>query len=330
MKYIAKEGPKIETKPGCWLSTTVEIWEGDKKVGEYLRNYDGYSEDTFVPFEQNGKWYALYSKDYTCTRVMSLPDCKDLGGEESAAHGFCPTGYYVPTKEDLSHWYIPEEDWHKEEDGRLSDTVKKIIADQKIAYAELDTKHVGQFGFISGCHWGDDSSWKLEYLDLSRVSEDIIKREARFGYWELPNGKSIKECLDFEHYELPGFTQIDAIKKVSIPLLDRNWNNIYIDDIYEFPKDHIFNGLKVKVLLFDIDGANCSILKSANTLNKPEIYIPEYMFDRRYKISSTNDTYWLKEQKGENPKSKVKVTYWKEPWTWKAKRRLKYLFTGKI
>lgn len=27
----------------------------------------------------------------------------------------------------------------------------------------------GDFGFVWGCIWGDDSSWKVQYLDLSRI-----------------------------------------------------------------------------------------------------------------------------------------------------------------
>ena len=28
-------------------------------------------------------------------------------------------------------------------------------------------------GFVAGCVWGDDSSWKIEYLDLSKADEGI-------------------------------------------------------------------------------------------------------------------------------------------------------------
>lgn len=36
-----------------------------------------------------------------------------------------------------------------------------------------------------GCYWGDDTSWKVQYLDLSRVQQGIISRDDRFGYVEL-------------------------------------------------------------------------------------------------------------------------------------------------
>ena len=138
MNYFAKP---IPLKRGL----LVEIYHNHytlEKIGEYFRNYDSLF-NTFYPFVLDGKNYALYSKCYTATRVMSLPDCKDLGGEESHSFGFCPVDYYVPQG--------------------------------------------CNFGFVAGCVWGDDSSWKLQYLDLSNVEFGIIKRDDRFGYLELPN-----------------------------------------------------------------------------------------------------------------------------------------------
>jgi hypothetical protein len=33
--------------------------------------------------------------------------------------------------------------------------------------------------------WGDDSSWKIQYLDLSSIREGVIRRDDRFGYLKL-------------------------------------------------------------------------------------------------------------------------------------------------
>jgi hypothetical protein len=44
--------------------------------------------------------------------------------------------------------------------------------------------------------WGDDSSWKLQYLDLSQIRQGIIHRDDRFGYVELAT----------EGFESPCFT----------------------------------------------------------------------------------------------------------------------------
>ncbi len=176
--YIAKEIENIDRGPECWNGVRIGIYEvqegvedgevhEEKKVGEYERNYHTLY-NTFFAFKQREQWYALYSPDYTCTRIMTLPDCKDIGGEEPHAHGFCPVEFYVP--------------WN---DGNL---------------LCIDREAAGTFGFISGCHWGDDSSWKIQYLDLSRASEGIIVRDDRFGYIEQMANLSLKQSVDLSEY----------------------------------------------------------------------------------------------------------------------------------
>ena len=181
-RYTTKT-TKIDNGKGYWAYLNVEIFENEVKIGEYVRNYSTFY-NTFYPFKQGDKEYALYSKDYTSTRIMSLPDCKDLGGEESCAFGFCPTGFYVP--------YMDQE----EDDGIPPDWTEKDI------YECNPVGPNGQFGFVCGCVWGDDSGgWKIQFLDLSRASEGIIKRGARFGYLEMSPSLSSAELKDAIHIE---------------------------------------------------------------------------------------------------------------------------------
>lgn len=141
-----------------WDHLKVSIFDNGEFIGSYVRNYSSMGK-TFFPFEQNGKWYALYSKDYTATRVMKLPECTDICGEEQNAFGFCPYEFYVPKESE------------------------------------------GNFGFVTGCIWGDDSSWKLEFLDLSQIKDGILKREAKFGYLETLDFFDLKDCLDIYSYQ---------------------------------------------------------------------------------------------------------------------------------
>lgn len=135
------------------------------QVGSYVRNYSALYH-TFYPFQQNGKWYALYSKDYTATRVMTLPDCVDIAGEEFHTFGFCPVDFYVPSAEDKKRGDV----------GALA----------------------GTFGFVAGCVWGDDSSWKIQYLDLSKITEGKLTRDDRFGYIEMPRSvERLADCFDW-------------------------------------------------------------------------------------------------------------------------------------
>lgn len=94
---------------------------------------------------------------------MALPECVDLGGEEPASFGICPVDYYVPS----SSW--DEQD-----------------ADQ------ID----GAWGFVAGCIWCDDSTWKIQFLDLARASQGVVLRDARFGHLELAPSQRLRDAID--------------------------------------------------------------------------------------------------------------------------------------
>jgi hypothetical protein len=98
LRYIARELEDIEPDPVRFLIYWIGVFQVrdgvETQVGEYLRNYHLLS--TFYHFRKGGQDFALYSRDYTATRVMLLPSCTDLGGEERDEDGFCPAEYYVP------------------------------------------------------------------------------------------------------------------------------------------------------------------------------------------------------------------------------------------
>ncbi len=218
------------TRPGCWDVVRCEILDNGEYIGEYVYTYHG--TPPFHPFEQDGKHFALYSTQYTATRVMELPSCKDLCGEEATAFGFCPTGFAVPfeaycaqdpgaeaerprnpRQEDQQLYWV---------DGKFpeANTPGREVYDA--AVAAFDVAHTAwmerwpfkshtinaQFGFVCGCAWGDDGSWKIQYLDLSRIQEGILRRDARMGYIELLGGADkLAEAIDVDMWE-PGDQQV--------------------------------------------------------------------------------------------------------------------------
>lgn len=158
-----------------WSRLRVNVFEkrGKKKtfLGSYERNYSSLY-NTFEPFEQNGKHYALISSDYTTTSVLSLPDCKIIATEgDWNCWGFCPTGFYVPAVGDKQIYF---------ENDKAKETMQ------------------GKFGFVCGCVWGDDGSWKIQFLDLSEIDQGKVIRDDRFGYVEL-NGssKNLKKAFEY-------------------------------------------------------------------------------------------------------------------------------------
>jgi hypothetical protein len=242
--FYAKVLEPISNGPGYWNSLRVGIFQrpeadikvegysnpvvsdNDTQIGEYKRNYSSMFR-TFHPFQLRGTWYALYSRDYTCTRIMSLPDCRDIGGEEPDSWGFCPVDFWVPPLhyiESLHDEGCPRDDkrGHTPDhtksctcgivhDPDKCPTVNKTLWENipganrsctcKERWDEYNkTHHVWHFpdrvhGFIAGCIWGDDSSWKIEYLDLNRADEGIIKREARFGYIAMPDHLHLDKAI---------------------------------------------------------------------------------------------------------------------------------------
>jgi hypothetical protein len=52
-------------------------------------------------------------------------------------------------------------------------------------------------GFVAGCHWGDDTSWKVEAIDLKHAAQGELKRAALFGHFELPHKKSSRTLSIF-------------------------------------------------------------------------------------------------------------------------------------
>ena len=158
-----------------WLRVSIyeRTPDGPRRIGEYTRKHAGLY-DTFLPFRQGGQWFALYSADYTTTRVMRLPSCEDIAGEKPHPHGFCPVEFHVP--------YVDPQ----------------VVA----------AGHAGLFGFVAGCIWGDDSSWKIQYLDLSRITSGELTRDERFGYLPLPHDRRLADCVDLSGYWPPEYPRV--------------------------------------------------------------------------------------------------------------------------
>jgi len=153
----------VSNGPGKWPSTAVEVLRrgqvGLELAASYLRNHALYL--TFEPFRQGTRELALISRDYTATAVLDLTTGEIIAEEQT---GFCPAGFYVP-------------DWWDVNDGSIIPGSEHWSSDK-----EWPT---GDFGFVWGCVWGDDTSWKVQHLDLSRVSEGVVTRSERYGYLEL-------------------------------------------------------------------------------------------------------------------------------------------------
>ena len=196
----------IETSPvqngdGFWNSTKVSIFKNQFLIGEYIRNYPAYGSSTFYPFEIDGEWYSLYSANYTATRVMKLNEDSivDWCGEDPCEVGFCPVEFYVPRYFHYSNETLADCNFQSPVEYPTIDSLTKM------SYPN--------FGFLSGSYWGDDDSWKLRFIDLSKIPKRILEITERFGYWRLPN-KPLTECIQIDTSEDEG-TVVALLKKES-------------------------------------------------------------------------------------------------------------------
>jgi hypothetical protein len=157
---------------------------------------------TFEPFRQGKREFALISRDYTKTAVLDLASGEVIAEETHAGsrgYGFCPVGFYVP-------------DWWDVHDGSELPGSEHWSSD--------DEWPTGDFGFVWGCVWGDDSSWKIQYLDLSRVQDGVINRDERFGYIELAADNYKTPCLILDPEVAktvapPGFIRVSRFEGVT-------------------------------------------------------------------------------------------------------------------
>ncbi len=175
-KYAVEISLK-QNQPGTWHSTIVKVLRRTsssadvEEICEYERNYS--MMQTFEPFRQGTSEFALISRDYTRTAVLDLASGAVIAEEPDTPDGFCPVCFYVP-------------DWWDVNDGSV------IPGSEYWNYDREWPK--GDFGFVWGCLWGDDSSWKVQYLDLSQIDDGVIRREERFGYLELATHSFQNPC----------------------------------------------------------------------------------------------------------------------------------------
>ena len=175
--YFVRDTRK-ENRPGTWESTIVEVFRRagagvePQKVCEYERNYG--LLHTFEPFRQGSREFALISPQYTGTSVLDLATGLVIAEEPISSRGFCPVGFYVP-----DWWDIHDE---------------SVIPGSEYWSADREWPS-GEFGFVWGCVWGDDSSWKIQHLDLTGIQSGVIRRSERFGYVELATDGYRSPCF---------------------------------------------------------------------------------------------------------------------------------------
>lgn len=246
--YRLAEKPEEAGKgwPRCRVIVEERHEDGTvEDIYTYDRNYS--MMRTFEPFRQlhDGKWtdYALISSTYTRFEVLNLETrqiqatlpwptvtqehhdrwrkmgyddwCeKEPVGTEKPGHGFCPVDFYVP---DLLEDYYADAAYTVS--SREGEETSWLWDEEELL------GRTGQFAFYIGCHWGDDSSWKMRHIDLSRLHEGIVTEDDRYGYLEYGGTGALKDNLDYwgpTSMNVPTLVRVNPQTGKSFKL-DLNW-----------------------------------------------------------------------------------------------------------
>lgn len=185
------EYESVKQSPPFWDTSVFKVYNSktNELVFPFDRNYSHMNGKVFYPFKKDNVWYALYSSKYTTTRVVNLDTGLDVCGEDQSGFGFCPVEFYVPIirKYKLKSEYLIK---NGEEYFNYSVDAKEDRKEDAI----LESETYNNLAFVAGCTWGDDSSWKIEAIDLSQVPNKITRLQP-FGYINLPDANSLKESI---------------------------------------------------------------------------------------------------------------------------------------
>lgn len=231
--FIARVIEDIDNGKGCWKSQKIGIFDfrddnkmsPGTKVGEFVRNYHAYGVSTFTPFERNGKWYALYSKNYTEIALMELPSCKKIGAIGGKGHSFCPVEIWVPRYSQFS-FDVTNRKGEKSEHTIRTFLEEESKCERRTSSLRFEGSGYAEFALISGCVWGDDTSWKLVMVDLRDLNNIAMKQS--FGYCELGPHK-LRDCVEIEWDKEYGYDfTVSVLQQFSLEDLDDTQYEKYV------------------------------------------------------------------------------------------------------
>lgn len=193
--------------------------DSEEQIGSYSRDVDRL-DSTFCYFRKSDKDLALYSPSRELTRLMSLPDCRDIGGEDYVSDErremydefeYWPREYYVPCyiEGEIVEENRPVERCRFNEPGPES----LVAHTHELSVVDSETKRrkivkrtwnpvtpllFYPFGFIAGHFEG--CPWTIQYLDLTEAEKGILRRDDRFGYVAFIRELSLRQAIRMGYF----------------------------------------------------------------------------------------------------------------------------------
>lgn len=219
---------EYETDNKGWSQTDVKVFDNEhsttEPIYEYHRNYSMLR--TFEPFrlwdDQLEKWrnFALISPKYTNFQVLDLDNRTIIAknpnptideeqaaflnkisskqskeytyeaGQEYSGWRFCPAEFHVPDICDV----LSVRDIEELKQTQLNEEIAEYWNEWIDNFLDRRT-----FGFEAGCVWGDDWSYKVQAIDLTKILEGKVSDDDRFGY--LVYDGDLKDLYDKNYYD---------------------------------------------------------------------------------------------------------------------------------
>lgn len=226
---------KTETDNTGWSRTQVQIFDNKVSATEPIYTYErNYSMlNTFEPFrlwdDKKERWrnFALISPKYINFEVLDLDNreiiaknppmlideekAKELNesyikkgeepkyevGQDISGWRFCPSSFHVPDVYDIltdSDIQVMKKDIKNEKEKDISYWIEWMD----------NFLNRRTFGFEAGCVWGDDWSYKVQAIDLTKILQGEVSDDDRFGYFVLQG--SLKDIYSKEYFDDDGYS----------------------------------------------------------------------------------------------------------------------------
>jgi hypothetical protein len=190
---------KVNSGRGSWDIFNCEVRRvagdgAEVRVGTFQYSYSSGIDKIFCPFQaSDDRWYCLYATSYTTLSLACLEGDK-IDRLDSLNDGFCPVECAIPFELKYENQYI-DDPKHRTSYDHSFDPVE-LMKEYEDGTEESGHLRHTNFGFYAGCVWGDDSSWKMRFLDLREVPQGkLIHDEAALGYHPLPKNLDIKQAV---------------------------------------------------------------------------------------------------------------------------------------
>lgn len=231
-----------ETNNKGWAKTHVKVFDRNSSTTEPIYEYDrNYSMlKTFDPFrvwdDEKETWrhMALISPSYMNFEVLDLdeniiiakklPTLLSKEKAESLNKSYIEKGLEPPYTEgqNISSWNFCPSEFHVPDvydildDNDIKELQEAISTKKDLDFwQEWMNNFINRrtFAFEAGCVWGDDWSYKVQAIDLTKILQGEVQDDDRFGYLILQG--DLKNIYNQNYFDDEDYISLE----LSVPIM---------------------------------------------------------------------------------------------------------------